>query len=169
MLIVFLEEDHQYSNRLCKGLPKIEVKKVKLSSKLIRFSFSRNSFITFFLLFRTKSDNQNYSKVLFIYWFLSKFSIAELRPDVNPNIIVNFLKFLCIGSRWETVNIQKYWALGFYHPTGIYLFKVNKRNTRTMCEICSKLKIKTSKRHQGQKVQLSEAYLGSHETSMIEW
>ena len=67
MLIVFLEEDHQYSKRLCEGLPKIEVKKVKLSSKLIRFAFSRNLFIKFFLFFRIKSDSQNYSKVLTIY------------------------------------------------------------------------------------------------------
>ena len=29
------------------------------------------------------------------------------------------------------------------HPAGIYLFKVNNRNTRTRCEICSKLTIKT--------------------------
>ena len=28
----------------------------------------------------------------------------------------------------------------------IYLFKVNNKNTRTMCEICSKLKIKTPER-----------------------
>ena len=28
-------------------------------------------------------------------------------------------------------------------PTGNYMFKVNKRNTRTMCEICSELTIKT--------------------------
>ena len=31
---------------------------------------------------------------------------------------------------------------------GIYLFKVNSRNTRTWCEIYSKLIIKTSERHQ---------------------
>ena len=31
---------------------------------------------------------------------------------------------------------------------GIYLFKVNNRNTRTRCEICSKLTIKTIERHQ---------------------
>ena len=30
-----------------------------------------------------------------------------------------------------------------HYPTGSYLFKVNKRNTRAMREICSKLKIKT--------------------------
>ena len=32
-----------------------------------------------------------------------------------------------------------------------------------------KVKNKEIERRQGQKVQLSEAYLGSHETSMIEW
>ena len=29
------------------------------------------------------------------------------------------------------------------HPVGIYLLKVNNRNTRTRCEMCSKLTIKT--------------------------
>ena len=29
-----------------------------------------------------------------------------------------------------------------YHPTGIYLLKVNNRNTRTKCEKCSKLTIR---------------------------
>ena len=29
------------------------------------------------------------------------------------------------------------------NPFGIYLFKVNNRNTKKRCEICSKLKIKT--------------------------
>ena len=33
-----------------------------------------------------------------------------------------------------------------FSPVGIYLLKVNKRNTRTRCEICSKLTIKTPKR-----------------------
>ena len=34
-------------------------------------------------------------------------------------------------------------------PAGIYLLKVNNRNTRTRCEICSKLTIKTpERRHQ---------------------
>ena len=32
------------------------------------------------------------------------------------------------------------------YPAGIYLLKVNNRNTRTMCEICSKLTIKTPER-----------------------
>ena len=32
-------------------------------------------------------------------------------------------------------------------PAGIYLLKVNNRNTRTKCEICSKLTIKTTERY----------------------
>ena len=37
---------------------------------------------------------------------------------------------------------------GTVFPASIYLFKVNNRNTRARCEICSKLKIKTSERRQ---------------------
>ena len=33
-------------------------------------------------------------------------------------------------------------------PAGIYLLKVNNGNTRTRCEICSKLTIKTPERRQ---------------------
>ena len=36
----------------------------------------------------------------------------------------------------------------FLDPAGNYMFKVNNRNTRTKCEICSKLTIKTSERRQ---------------------
>ena len=34
------------------------------------------------------------------------------------------------------------------HPANIYLFKVNNRNTRKICKICSKLTIKTPERRQ---------------------
>ena len=37
------------------------------------------------------------------------------------------------------ININNY-------PADSYLFKVNNRNTRTLCEICSKLAIKTPER-----------------------
>ena len=33
-----------------------------------------------------------------------------------------------------------------YNPAGNYMFKVNNRNTRTRCKICSKLTIKTPER-----------------------
>ena len=35
---------------------------------------------------------------------------------------------------------------GAIMPVGIYLFKVNNGNTRTLCEICSKLTTKITKR-----------------------
>ena len=38
--------------------------------------------------------------------------------------------------------------LAVLHPAGFYMFKVNNRNTRARCEICSKLTIKTPERHQ---------------------
>ena len=36
----------------------------------------------------------------------------------------------------------------FTHPVGIYLLKINNRNTRKRSEICSKLTIKTRERRQ---------------------
>ena len=39
-------------------------------------------------------------------------------------------------------------------PANIYLFKVNKRNTRKRCEICSELTIKTPERRQEVKQEL---------------
>ena len=35
------------------------------------------------------------------------------------------------------------------NPAGIYLFKVNNRNTRTRCEICSKLTLQIAELHSG--------------------
>ena len=34
----------------------------------------------------------------------------------------------------------------YFNPAGNYMFKANNRNTRTRCEICSKLTIKTPER-----------------------
>ena len=42
-------------------------------------------------------------------------------------------------------NFPRLFAKNFI-PVGIYLFKVNYGNTRTMCEICLKLAIKTPER-----------------------
>ena len=43
-------------------------------------------------------------------------------------------------------NIYCYEHLRRLIPAGIYMLKVNNRNTRTRCEICSKLTIKTPER-----------------------
>ena len=38
------------------------------------------------------------------------------------------------------------WKIKISFPAGIYLLKVNNRNTRTKCEVCSKLTIKIPER-----------------------
>ena len=45
------------------------------------------------------------------------------------------------------VNFEQVIAGWVHSPVGIYLFKVNNRNTRTRCEICSELTIKTREPH----------------------
>ena len=48
-----------------------------------------------------------------------------------------------VGSEWIPPSS---WIESSTYPAGNYMFKVNNRNTRTRCEICSKLTIKTPKR-----------------------
>ena len=43
-------------------------------------------------------------------------------------------------------------------PLGIYLLKVNNRNTRTRCETCSKLTIKTPERRQRRRFGVYSLY-----------
>ena len=61
-------------------------------------------------------------------------------------IALQGMKFKTIGT--EYFNTVKNLILTRINPANIYLFKVNNRNTRTRCEICSKLTIKTPERHQ---------------------
>ena len=49
-------------------------------------------------------------------------------------------------------------------PVGIYLLKVNTRNTRTRCEICSKLTIKTPERRTAERRTTPERRPGGRET-----
>ena len=49
------------------------------------------------------------------------------------------------NSKLKIPNVRETMSLGL-NPAGIYLLKVNNRNTRTRCEICSKLTIKIPER-----------------------
>ena len=56
-----------------------------------------------------------------------------------------------IGLVFLLLTLNRYLPIGFEYwtanfPPNIYQFKVNNRNTRKKCEICSKLTIKTPKR-----------------------
>ena len=57
----------------------------------------------------------------------------------------------CVSANAHTREfgeITVFYAVYFdVNPAGNYLFEVNNRNTRTRCEICSKLTIKTPERH----------------------
>ena len=46
----------------------------------------------------------------------------------------------------QALKLTKISPASSSNPVGIYLFKVNNRSTRTRCEICSKLTIKTPER-----------------------
>ena len=52
--------------------------------------------------------------------------------------VFNYVKFICNIFGCDTVKV----------PAGVYLLKVNKRNTRTRFEICWNLTIKTPERRQ---------------------
>ena len=52
-----------------------------------------------------------------------------------------------------------------YIPANIYLFKVNIRNTRNRCEICSKLTKKTTK----ERPNLSKIYIVDFEQVNVSW
>ena len=45
-------------------------------------------------------------------------------------------------------GMENHGFLAGSYPAGIYLLKVNNKNTRARCEICSKLTIKTPERRQ---------------------
>ena len=49
----------------------------------------------------------------------------------------------------------------FFFPASIYMFRVNNRNTKTRCEICSKLTMKTAERRYG--VELAGKSVQSYE------
>ena len=51
---------------------------------------------------------------------------------------------LCVSN----VVFSRIFSSVSYFPTGNYLLNVNNRNSRTRCEVCSKLTIKTSERLQ---------------------
>ena len=55
-----------------------------------------------------------------------------------------------LSKKYEHLNLYENSKSRVPVPVGNYMFKVNNRNTRTRCEICSKLTIKTPERRQAQ-------------------
>ena len=65
-----------------------------------------------------------------------------------------------------SVEVFSHWFNSVSHkdyPANIYMFKVNNRNTRKMCEICSKLIIKTPERRQWRQWRRSGVFVVNFE------
>ena len=69
----------------------------------------------------------------------------ELDDVIDLKIIAQ-LAITCSKLTIETLEKGVKASKLTYHPAGIYLLKVNNRNTRKRCEICSKLTIKIPER-----------------------
>ena len=63
------------------------------------------------------------------------FLLLERQGEMHKILPTNHLKLTIIFKK-----------ISGSFPAGNYMFKVNNRNTRTRCEICSKLTIKTPER-----------------------
>ena len=64
----------------------------------------------------------------------------------NPNCVCNTL--FALNSQQGIFEPTRPNKLSKFDSAGNYIFKGNNRNTRTRCEICSKLTIKTPERRQ---------------------
>ena len=75
-------------------------------------------------------------------WFHVRFTIP-----FRLRLIQIFFHHSTIQHKWYNINqtsfsmnMQLNKAIGIFNPAGNYMFEVNNRNTRTRCEICSKLR-----------------------------
>ena len=69
------------------------------------------------------------------FWSLSLSFFPNRLNQLNQ-----YMPLVSFSTPYRLVSQREY-------PAGIYKSKVNNRNTRTRCEICSKLTLKTPKRH----------------------
>ena len=76
---------------------------------------------------------------------ISSYLIIRLQELVHCEGVFMVLYSTWCRTPWCTTQ---WWHLRSSNPDAYYMFKVNNRNTRTRCEICSELTIKTPKRRQ---------------------
>ena len=72
-------------------------------------------------------------------------ALKECRKEINgePGDLASLHSPHEQGEKTHFLNFRLFCDK---YPTGIYLFKVSNMNTRTRCEICSKLTITTPER-----------------------
>ena len=82
---------------------------------------------------------------VFFYFLNFSWNIVSYFQVIVFKFLYHHHTIKIIKSTCNIISSNVWWSL----PAGIYLFKVSNRNTRTRCELCSKLTIKTPKRRQG--------------------
>ena len=90
-----------------------------------------------------------YHHMELVYRFIKLFFLhIELAQIIENGIICFCIRLIYHHNKLVSqVIIMQRWVNAFCtNTTGNYLFKVNNRNTRTKCEISSKLAIKTAER-----------------------
>ena len=78
-----------------------------------------------------------------IFGFFAKKGNATLVFNGSANAVLKLVSYIFI---WHFLVILR------HYRAGIYLLKVNNRSTKTKCEICSNLTIKTPERRWGRSV-----------------
>ena len=96
--------------------------------------------IKFFFLFYGKAMFFSWDIQIFIFQIIS--STFNLVINLNSLLVLWFFSFLRVYTG-AIVNITQKIE---HYPAGNYMSKVNKRNTRARCEICSDLTMKIPER-----------------------
>ena len=65
----------------------------------------------------------------------------------SPLCLFRVIEKLTVTSFCHFLHENDFQNISKSNPGGIYLFKFNNGNTKTMCEICSKLRTKTGERY----------------------
>ena len=102
---------------------------------------TQNNFKSYWLLLKIFLNNKKIP--LITPWFHENRFIIDLK--VKARLFNNFFskQRSLITNHSKRPTSPCYLT---YNPAGDYIFKVNNRNTRTRCDICSKLTIKTPER-----------------------
>ena len=94
------------------------------------------------------SKKNSHVGVLFIqYMSLTVLLMVKIKLCIVCSFRIIFNITIRTVTSGKSPRCKSGFASAYCYPANIYLFKVNYRNTRKRCEICSKLIIKIPERH----------------------
>ena len=119
------------------------------------FKTENNKSFLIFHLWKLQDIESNSCYFLILQKFKEVVYLAKTKPPQREGIYWPIMLSVIIIRCYEFLTRRKPFfftkdlfsiIIFFYFAVGIYLLKVNNRNTRTRCEICSKLLIKIPER-----------------------